>query len=141
MKRIGIRWVNEETMSMRQGFKITAAAAGLVIIGMAAGALHGQAQGTKSSYISVNEEEFRTAFARMSAAKPQVMKRQAGSPQRAGRPQRSSQRRRHHESRQADPGGRPRQAARGSDVGGAGENDVDFTAGRLRLDKGRVIIS
>jgi hypothetical protein len=30
---------------MRRGFKITAAAGGLVIIGMGAGALHGQAQG------------------------------------------------------------------------------------------------
>jgi hypothetical protein len=68
---------------MPRGWKIAAAAVGLVIIGTAMGVLGVHAQTgaakpdpSKSSYISVNEEEFSTVLARMSAAKTQVMKRQ-----------------------------------------------------------------
>jgi len=68
---------------MRRGGKIIAAVVTLVIMGMTAGVLGMQVQGasttadpSKSSYLSVNEEDFRTVFARMSAAKAQVMKRQ-----------------------------------------------------------------
>ena len=60
--------------------------AGIVLLlatGAARGGLAAYAQGQgvkpdppKSSYISVNEEDFRTVFARMSAAKPAIMKRQ-----------------------------------------------------------------
>jgi len=67
--------------SGRAGWKVIAAVVGLVIIGMAAGvlAMQDRAPGpgaSRSSYISVNEEDFRTVFARMSAAKAEVMKRQ-----------------------------------------------------------------
>jgi hypothetical protein len=65
-------------MSMRRGWTITLAAVGLGLIGVVAGALGVQAQGVstrddpfKSSYLSVNEENFHAVFARMSAAKPQ----------------------------------------------------------------------
>jgi hypothetical protein len=49
--------------------------------GVAAGALSVRAQSappdpSKSSYLAVIEESFRTVFARMSAAKAEVMKRQ-----------------------------------------------------------------
>ncbi len=66
-------------------WKITAAAVGLLIIGSAIGTLGVHAQGgpmkpdsSRSSYISVNEEDFRAVLARMSAAKAEVMKRQMG---------------------------------------------------------------
>lgn len=68
---------------MRRGWTIVAALAGLLIIGMVIGPLRVQAQGgppkpepSKSSYLPVIEEEFRTVFARMTAAKAEVMKRQ-----------------------------------------------------------------
>ena len=63
---------------MRRGWTITLAAVGLGLIGVVAGALGVQAQGAstradpfKSSYLSVNEKNFRAVFARMSATKPQ----------------------------------------------------------------------
>src|SRR5438874_1529492 len=67
---------------MHKIWKITGAAVGLLIIGTATGTLGARAQSgakpdpSKSSYISVNEEDFRTVLARMSSAKAQVMKRQ-----------------------------------------------------------------
>src|SRR2546426_1441510 len=67
---------------MHKIWKITGAAVGLLIIGTAMGTLGARAQSgakpdpSKSSYISVNEEDFRTVLARMSSAKAQVMKRQ-----------------------------------------------------------------
>src|SRR2546425_10418774 len=68
---------------MRRGGKIIAAVVTLVMMGMRARVRGMQVQGasatadpSKSSYLSVNEEDFRTVFARMSAAKAQVMKRQ-----------------------------------------------------------------
>src|SRR6266850_2283410 len=61
---------------MRRGWKIGLAAAGLVAVGMLTGVLGARAQGAGSSYIPVNEEDFRTVFARMSAAKASTMKRQ-----------------------------------------------------------------
>src|SRR5882724_3445420 len=61
---------------MRRGWSIGLAAVGLGVMGMLAGVLVARAQGTGSSYISVNEEDFRTVFARMSGAKAAVMKRQ-----------------------------------------------------------------
>ena len=64
---------------MRMRWKITGAAAGLVLAGMAIGTLGVHAQGpsakpdpSKSSYLPVVEEEFRTVFARMSAAKASI---------------------------------------------------------------------
>jgi hypothetical protein len=61
---------------MRRGWLVTAAA-GLVMIGTAVGTLGVRAQDhatkpdpSKSSYASVNEEDFRIVFARMSARKP-----------------------------------------------------------------------
>ena len=58
-------------MSMRRGWTITLAAVGLGLIGVVAGALGVQAQGAstrddpfKSSYLSVNEENFRAVFTR-----------------------------------------------------------------------------
>jgi cytochrome c peroxidase len=63
--------------------KVVAAAVGLVVIGVAAGVLGvrdraaaTQAGAPRSSYMSVNEEEFRTVSRRMSAAKAEIMKRQ-----------------------------------------------------------------
>jgi cytochrome c peroxidase len=68
---------------MRKRWKIFAAVGAPVIVGMAMGIIGAQAQGeapkadpSKSSYLPVIEEEFRTVFARMTAAKAQVMKRQ-----------------------------------------------------------------
>src|SRR5882762_5364304 len=66
---------------MHRGWKVVVAVAALVVMGMTAGVLGMQVQGAKadppaSSYLSVNEDEFRSVFARMSAAKAQVMKRQ-----------------------------------------------------------------
>jgi cytochrome c peroxidase len=68
---------------MRRGWRLIAAGVALVTVGVAAGVLGVQAQGastradpSKSSYLSVNEEDFRTVFARMSAAKAEVMRRQ-----------------------------------------------------------------
>jgi len=66
----------------RRHRKAAALALGLVIVGMVAGAraMQGPGAGTAdppvSSYISVNEEDFRTVFARMRAAKAEVEKRQ-----------------------------------------------------------------
>jgi len=67
---------------MHTSWKV-AAAAGLLITGTALGTLAVHAQSaspkpdpSKSSYISVNEEDFATVLARMSAAKAGVMKRQ-----------------------------------------------------------------
>src|SRR2546425_4449486 len=62
--------------------KAAALALGLVIVGMVAGARAMQGRGAAaaeppvSSYISVNEEDFRTVFTRMRAAKAEVEKRQ-----------------------------------------------------------------
>ena len=68
---------------MHTSWKVTAAAAGLLITGTALGTLAVHAQSappkpdpSKSSYISVNEEDFATVMARMSAAKASIMKRQ-----------------------------------------------------------------
>jgi len=61
---------------MRRGWKVGLAAVGLVVVGTLTGALGVRAQGASSSYIPVNEEDFRTVFARMSAAKASTMKRQ-----------------------------------------------------------------
>ena len=66
---------------MHRGWKAIVAGVALVVMGMTAGVLGMQVQGAKaeppaSSYLSVNEDEFRTVFAKMSAAKAQVMKRQ-----------------------------------------------------------------
>jgi hypothetical protein len=66
----------EEVVSMRRGGGIGLAAIGLSVVGMVAGVLGARAQGTGSSDISVNEENFATVLARMSAAKAAVMKRQ-----------------------------------------------------------------
>src|SRR3989454_3261901 len=62
--------------------KAAAVALGLVIVGMVAGAraMQGRGAGTAnpavSSSLSVNEEDFRTVFARMRGAKAEVGKRQ-----------------------------------------------------------------
>jgi len=66
---------------MHRGWKVIVAVVALVVVGMTAGVLGMQVQGAKadpsaSSYLSVNEDEFRTVFAKMSGAKAQVMKRQ-----------------------------------------------------------------
>src|SRR5713226_2367489 len=68
---------------MRRGWKFIAAAGALVIVGMTMGIIGVQAQGgppkadpSTSSYLPVIEEDFGTVFARMTAAKAQVMKRQ-----------------------------------------------------------------
>jgi cytochrome c peroxidase len=64
---------------MSRGGKIVGVVVGLVVSGMAAGVVAMQARGPvppASSYMSVNEEDFRTVFQRMSAAKAEVMKRQ-----------------------------------------------------------------
>jgi len=61
---------------MCRGWKIGLAAVGLVVVGTLTGVLGARAQGAGSSYIPVNEEDFRTVFARMSAAKASTMKRQ-----------------------------------------------------------------
>jgi hypothetical protein len=68
---------------MRRGGTVIAAGVGFLIIGMAAGVLGMQARGAAtqagpptSSYLPVKEEDFRTVFQRMTAAKAQVMKRQ-----------------------------------------------------------------
>lgn len=64
---------------MRRGWGIGLAAVGLSVIGMVAGVLGARAQGTGSSYISVNEESFATVLARMSAAKAAVMRKRRTS--------------------------------------------------------------
>jgi hypothetical protein len=68
---------------MHTSWKVTAAAAGLLITVTALGTLAVHAQSpspkpdpSKSSYISVNEEDFATVLARMRAAKAATMKRQ-----------------------------------------------------------------
>ena len=65
---------------MHRGWKVIVAVVALVVVGVSAGVLgmqvHGASAKSTSSYISVNEDEFQTVFARMSAAKAQVMKRQ-----------------------------------------------------------------
>jgi len=66
---------------MHRGWKVVVAVAALVVMGMTAGVLGMQVQGAKaapaaSSYLSVNEDDFRTVFSKMSGAKAQVMKRQ-----------------------------------------------------------------
>ncbi len=66
---------------MHRGWKVVVAVAALVVMGMTAGVLGMQVQGAKadppaSSYLSVNEDDFRTIFSKMSGAKAQVMKRQ-----------------------------------------------------------------
>ena len=67
---------------MRGNWKVTGAAAGLLIIGIAMGTIHVQAQtGPKpdpssSSYSPVIEEDFRAVLARMSGAKAAIMRRQ-----------------------------------------------------------------
>ncbi len=53
---------------MRRGWKVGLAAVGLVVVGTLTGSLGARAQGAGSSYIPVNEEDFRPVFARMSAA-------------------------------------------------------------------------
>ena len=63
-------------MSKHRGWTIGLAGVGLGILGMLIGVLGARAQGVTSSYLSVNEDDFRTVFARMSAAKAAVMKRQ-----------------------------------------------------------------
>ena len=67
---------------MSRGGKVVAVIVGLVISGMAAGVVGMQARGpvtpadsSTSSDMSVNEEDFRAVFQRMSAAKAEVMKR------------------------------------------------------------------
>ena len=61
---------------MHRGWGIGLGAVGLAVVGMLVGVLGARAQGTGSSYISVNEEDFRTVLTRMSGAKAAVMKRQ-----------------------------------------------------------------
>jgi len=66
---------------MRRGLKAAALASGLVIAGMVAGAraMQGPVAGSSapvSSYMPVNEEDFRIVFARMRAAKAEIEKRQ-----------------------------------------------------------------
>src|SRR5438309_10602288 len=66
---------------MHRGWKVVVAVAALVVMGVTAGVLGMQVQGAKadpaaSSYLSVNEDDFRTVFSKMSGAKAQVMKRQ-----------------------------------------------------------------
>ena len=68
---------------MRRRYRYACALAfGLVMVGTVAGvvAMQGPGPGTAtppvSSYISVNEEDFRTVFARMRASKAEVEKRQ-----------------------------------------------------------------
>src|SRR5882672_7710513 len=67
---------------MRRYRYAAALALGLVIVGMVAGVVAmqrpgpGTANPPVSSYISVNEEDFRTVFARMRAAKAEIDKRQ-----------------------------------------------------------------
>jgi len=56
---------------MHRGWKVTVAVVALVVVGMTAGVLGMQVQGAKadppaSSYLSVNEDEFRTVFSKMS---------------------------------------------------------------------------
>ena len=71
---------------MRTSWKVAAAAAGLLIMGIALGTLAVHAQSaspkpdpSKSSYISVNEEDFATVLARMSAAKAGIDEAPDGS--------------------------------------------------------------
>jgi cytochrome c peroxidase len=68
---------------MRRGGQVVAAVVWIVVVGVVAGVLALQVRGaatqpnpSRSSYLSVNEEDFRTVFRRMSAAKAEVMKRQ-----------------------------------------------------------------
>lgn len=65
---------------MYTSWKVAAAAVGLLITGTALGTLAVHAQSaspkpdpSKSSYISVNEEDFATVLARMRAAKAGIM--------------------------------------------------------------------
>src|SRR2546421_1102747 len=66
---------------MHRGWKVVVAVAALVVMGMTAGVLGMQVQGAKadppaSSYLPVNEDDFRAVFSKMSGAKAQVMKRE-----------------------------------------------------------------
>lgn len=67
---------------MSRRLRAAAVVSGLVIVGMVAGAraMQGPASGASaapvSSYLSVNEEDFRTVLARMRAAKAEIEKRQ-----------------------------------------------------------------
>src|SRR5207245_5329244 len=66
---------------MRRGLKAAALVSGLMIVGMVAGARAVQGPGAGSSapvssYMPVNEEDFRIVFARMRAAKAEIEKRQ-----------------------------------------------------------------
>jgi len=67
---------------MNARVKATVVGTGVLGVGVILGVLAAQAQSpakpdpSKSSYISVNEEDFRTVSARMKAAKAAVMKRQ-----------------------------------------------------------------
>ena len=66
---------------MRRGLKAAALVLGLMIVGMVAGAraMQGPVAGSSapvSSYMPVNEEDFRIVFARMRAAKAEIEKRQ-----------------------------------------------------------------
>ena len=67
---------------MRGNWKATAAAVGLLIIGIAMGTIHVQAQTgprpdpSPSSYLPLIEEDFRAVLARMSGAKAAIMRRQ-----------------------------------------------------------------
>ena len=66
---------------MRRGLKAAALVSGLMIVGMVAGAraMQGPVAGSSapvSSYMPVNEEDFRIVFARMRAAKAEIEKRQ-----------------------------------------------------------------
>jgi cytochrome c peroxidase len=63
-------------MTKHREWVIGLAAVVLLVLGMVVGVLAVRAQGVGSSYLSVNEEDFGTVFARMKAAKAAVMKRQ-----------------------------------------------------------------
>jgi hypothetical protein len=115
---------------MHASWKVAAAAAGLLIMGTALGtlAVHAQSASPKpdpsrSSYISVNEEDFPTVLARMSAAKAGIMKRQMDLLGVRYGPERPPRRRRHHEPGEAGPGWRPRPVAGGDNLGGPGADD------------------
>ena len=61
---------------MRRRWMAAALAAGLVIVGVIAGAYGARAAGPPSSYMPVTEDDFRTVLARMRAAKSGIEKRQ-----------------------------------------------------------------
>jgi cytochrome c peroxidase len=67
---------------MRRNWKVIAAAVGLLTIGIAVGTIRVHAQtgpkpeASRSSYLPVIEEDFRSVVARMSGAKAAIMKRQ-----------------------------------------------------------------